>query len=140
MNTATSERTTRSRTSTGWVPFAVLALVLIPAVAGTLRLVELFGGPPLLPPDVRFQAFPAPVVVHIISAILYAVLGAFQFLCGRQQRSSRWHRRAGRLVVALGLAVALSALWMTLFYPRRPAYSSASPRFDTATSPGTWHG
>lgn len=132
MNTATSARTARSTTSTGWVPFAILALVAIPAVAGTLRVAELFGGPQLLPPNVRFEAFPGPVVVHIISAILYAILGAFQFLSGRQQRTSRWHRRAGRLVVALGLAVALSALWMTLFYPRQPGTGELAYLFRLA--------
>ena len=120
MTTQTSARTTRSKTSTGWVPFAILSLALIPAIAGTLRLVELFGGPHLLPPNIRLNAFPAPVVVHIISAILYVILGAFQFSGGLRRRSPRWHRRAGRALVVLGLAVALSALWMTLFYPRQP--------------------
>jgi len=68
------------------VPFALLALVLIPAIAGSLRLVELFGGPHLLPANVRMTAFPAPVVVHIVSALPYAVLGAFQFSTGLRRR------------------------------------------------------
>ena len=38
-------RPTRSTWSTGWVPFALVALVLVPAIAGSLRLVELSGGP-----------------------------------------------------------------------------------------------
>ncbi|WP_202805068.1 DUF2306 domain-containing protein, partial [Arthrobacter sp. TB 26] len=65
-------------------------------------------------------ASPVAVVVHIISAILYAVLGAFQFSAGFRRRRPGWHRSAGRVLVVLGLAVALSALWMTLFYPRQP--------------------
>jgi hypothetical protein len=36
---------TRSTRSTGWLPVALLALVLIPVVAGSLPLVELSGGP-----------------------------------------------------------------------------------------------
>lgn len=126
MNSESATRSTRSTTSTGWVPFAILAPILIPAIAGALRLMELFGGPRLLPPDVRLNASPAPVVIHIMSAVLYAVLGAFQFSRGLRRRSPCWHRRAGRALVVLGLAVALSALWMTLVYPRQPGSGELS--------------
>ena len=106
--------------STGWVPFALVALVLVPTVAGSLRLVEVFGGPHLLPANPRISASPAPVVVHIVCAVAYAVLGAFQFSAALRHRRPGWHRAAGRVVVVLGLAVAFSALWLTLFYPRQP--------------------
>jgi uncharacterized membrane protein len=46
------------------------------------------------------------------------VLGAFQFSTALRRRHAGWHRMAGRVLVVLGLAVALSALWMTQFYPR----------------------
>jgi uncharacterized membrane protein len=69
----------RPTRSTGWVPVALVALSLIPAISGTLRLVEVFGGPHLMPENPRIAASPAPVVVHILSVIPYAVLGAFQF-------------------------------------------------------------
>lgn len=104
----------------GWVPWALVALGVVPAVAGSLRLVELSGGPRLMPDHPAMTASPVAVVVHIISAILYAVLGAFQFSAGFRRRRPGWHRSAGRVLVVLGLAVALSALWMTLFYPRQP--------------------
>lgn len=65
-------------------------------------------------------ASPMPVVVHIVSAIAYAVLGAFQFSHRFRHRWPAWHRAAGRALVVLGLAVAFSALWMTQFYPRQP--------------------
>jgi uncharacterized membrane protein len=100
------------------VPVALIALVLIPAVAGSLRLVELSGGPQILPANPRIAASPVPVIVHILSASLYAVLGAFQFSSGFRRRRPGWHRAAGRVLVVLGLAVAFSALWMTQFYPR----------------------
>ncbi len=113
--------TTREPTrSTGWVPFALVALIVIPAVAGSLRLVEVFGGPHLIPANPRISASPAPVVVHIVCAVGYAVLGALQFSAALRRRRPGWHRVAGRVVVVLGLAVAFSALWMTLFYPRQP--------------------
>ena len=53
------------------MPVALVALVLIPAIAGSLRLVELAGGPLLLPANPRITASPAPVVVHITSAVAY---------------------------------------------------------------------
>src|SRR3954452_15134873 len=114
-----SPRLARSGRSTGWVPFALIALVLLPAVFGSLRLVELAGGPQLMPADPRFTSSPLPLVVHIVSAIGYAVLGAFQFSARFRRRRPGWHRAAGRVLVALGLAVAFSGLWMTTFSPRQ---------------------
>jgi uncharacterized membrane protein len=109
----------RSTTSARWVPYALVALSAIPVVAGSLRLVEVFGGPHLMPHNARISASPAPVVVHILSVIPYAVLGAFQFSSRLRRRRPGWHQATGRVLVVLGLAVALSGLWMTLVYPRQ---------------------
>ena len=117
---ARTSGTTRSTRSIGWVPFALIALVLIPAIAGSLRLVELAGGPQFLPANPRLIESPVPVVVHIVCAVAYAVLGAFQFSAALRRRRPGWHRAAGRVLVVLGLAVAVSALWLTLFYARQP--------------------
>jgi uncharacterized membrane protein len=106
--------------SSQWVPFALIALVLIPAIFGSLRLIGLAGGPQLMPADPRMTTSPLPVIVHILSALTYAVIGAFQFSARFRRRRPGWHRAAGRILVVLGLAVAVSALWMTLFYPRQP--------------------
>ncbi len=129
-------RPTRSTRSTGWVPLALIALVVVPAVAGSLRLVELSGGPLLLPSNPRMTDSPVPVFVHIIGALGYAVLGAFQFSAGLRRRRPRWHRVAGRLVVVLGLAVALSALWMTLVYARQPGTGALALVFRLAFGSG----
>jgi uncharacterized membrane protein len=102
------------------VPFALVALVVVPAIAGSLRLVELAGGPHLILANPRITASPVPVIVHIMCAVPYAVLGAFQFSAALRRRRPGWHRVAGRVLVVLGLAVALSALWLTQFYPRQP--------------------
>jgi uncharacterized membrane protein len=102
------------------VPFALVALVLVPAITGTMRLVEVFGGPHLMPANPRLIASPVPAVVHITCGISYAVLGAFQFSAGLRRRRPGWHRMAGRVSVGLGLAVAFSALFMALFYARQP--------------------
>ena len=58
------------------------------------------------------------LVLHILCASVYALLGAFQFAPAFRRRRPGWHRRAGRLLVPAGLLVGLSGLWMTLFYPR----------------------
>jgi uncharacterized membrane protein YozB (DUF420 family) len=102
------------------VPAALIALVTIPVIAGVLRLVQLFGGAATLPPSPRFDASPIPVVVHIVSAIVFATGGSFQFVPGLRRRRA-WHRRAGRVVVVAGLGVALSALWLNQFFPRAHA-------------------
>jgi uncharacterized membrane protein len=122
----TAVRPTRSTRSIGWVPYPMIALIVVPAIAGSLRLVELAGGPYMLPANPRITASPIPVIVHIVCAVLYAVLGAFQFSNGLRRRRPNWHRVAGRGVVGLGLAVAFSALWMTAFYPRIPGGALAT--------------
>jgi len=110
--------TSRPQRSGRWLPFALIALGGLPVVAGTLRLAELAGAPPVLPLNPRIAASPAPVVIHVAAAILYLVVGAFHFSAPVRRRWLAWHRRAGPVLVTLGLAVALSALWMTQFYPR----------------------
>jgi len=110
----------RGRRRAGWwVPAGLLSLAFIPVLGGAGRLVEVLGGPEVLPTDVRFAASPVPLVVHIVAAVGYALLGVFQFSARLRRSHPGWHRRAGRLLVALGLAVALSGLWMTLLFPRK---------------------
>jgi uncharacterized membrane protein len=77
-----------------------------------------------------------PVVVHIVSAIAYAILGAFQFSAGLRRRRPGWHRAAGRVLVVLGLTVAVSALWLTLFYPRQPGTGELAYIFRLAFGSG----
>lgn len=79
MTSHTTARPAWPTPSAGWVPFALVALVLVPAAAGSLRLIKLAGGPALMPENTRMMASPAPVVVHMLSATSYAVLSAFQF-------------------------------------------------------------
>ena len=89
----------RARRAGWWVPPALLALAVIPVAGGTGRLIEVLGGPEVLPTDARFAASPVPLVVHIVAAVVYAVLGAFQFSARLRRRHPGWHRRAGRLLV-----------------------------------------
>jgi uncharacterized membrane protein len=105
----------------GWgVLVALIALCAIPLIMGALRLVTLAGVAEIMPGNARFAESPLPVVLHIVNAGVLALLGAFQFAAGFRRRRPGWHRAAGRLLVACGLVVGLSGLWMTLFYARQP--------------------
>jgi uncharacterized membrane protein len=96
---------------------ALLLLSAFPLAAGAFRLAQLAGGAEITPANARFFASPLPVVLHIVGAGVYALLGAFQFAPSFRRRRPGWHRTAGRLLVVCGQLVGLSALWMTLFYP-----------------------
>lgn len=100
------------------MPVALVMLSLVPVIAGGARITELAVGTEVTPGNARFFASPVPVVLHIVTATGYCLLGAFQFL--PRLRRSGWHRRAGRILVPAGLLAAASGLWMTLFYPHQP--------------------
>jgi len=117
--TTTAKRSTRN--GTNWrVLAALLVLSLIPLVSGAMRLVELAGGPQLMPANPRLAASPVPLVLHVVGAAVYVVLGVFQLSAGLRRRRPNWHRRSGRVAAAAGLVVAGSGLWMTLFYSDAP--------------------
>ena len=106
------------KASAAWlVPIGLILLSIIPLAGGAFRLTQLTGGTAITPENARFFASPLPVLVHIVSVSVYAILGAFQFVPRLRQRRNRWHRIAGWILIPCGLVVALSGLWMTLFYP-----------------------
>jgi len=108
----------RKTRPTWWVPAGLILLSIIPLTFGAIRLNQLMSGAEITLDNARFFASPSPVVIHIITAAIYALLGAFQFVSRLWQRGIKWHRWVGRLLVPTGLLIGLSGLWMTLFYPR----------------------
>jgi uncharacterized membrane protein len=121
MNRRSARTAKRPAGPAGWpLTAAMVALSAVPLTAGTLRLVQLAGGPEAMPADDRFTGFPAALVVHILGAACYALLGVLQLLPRFRRRHPAWHRRAGRVVATAGLLVAGSALWLTLAYPPQP--------------------
>jgi uncharacterized membrane protein len=107
----------KSNRTDAWVIFALLALGLIPMIAGAVRLWQ-FSNVSAMDADIaRFIAQPLPIYLHIMASLAYTLLGAFQFSSVLRRRYLAWHRYAGRIVVMCGLTVAISGLWMTLFYP-----------------------
>jgi hypothetical protein len=94
----------------------MLLLGMLPIVAGAFRLGQLSGMSDAMPANPRYADVALPVVLHIVGAAVLAILGPLQFAASFRRRWPAWHRLAGRLLVASGLLVALTALWMTLFY------------------------
>ncbi|WP_198588404.1 DUF2306 domain-containing protein [Geodermatophilus chilensis] len=102
------------------VPAGLVLLSAVPVLAGAARVGELTGGAEVTADNARFLASPVPVLVHVVGATVYCLLGALQFAPRFRRRRPGWHRVAGRLLVLCGLAAALSGVWMTLFFPRPP--------------------
>ncbi|MGE3345547.1 MAG: DUF2306 domain-containing protein [Vicinamibacterales bacterium] len=110
--------TRHSRTTRGLlVPSLLLALGIVPTVAGVVRLALLYSGTTPIE-DARFAEQPVVAVLHVLTVIPYALLGALQF--SPALRRQGWHRAAGIALVPLGFAAALTGLWMTLSYPTAP--------------------
>ena len=110
---------TGSRTHPGlWlVPTGLVLLSMIPVVIGGLRLTELGGGPEIIPANPRFAGFVVPVISHIISATIFSMVGALQFLPALRRGKRSWHSIAGRSLIPAGIVVALSGLWLAAFLP-----------------------
>ncbi len=107
---------TRPRTRGLWlIPVGLILLTMIPVISGSLRLTQLSGGPELTPAAARFTDSPLPVVLHIVAATIFSIVGAFQFLPALRRGRRSWHQRAGRFLIPAGLIVALSGLWMATF-------------------------
>ncbi len=94
----------------------LIALSLIPVLAGVVRLGELATGAQITIENARFFEAPIPVALHIVSATIYCILGAFQFLPSIRRNNPILHKKSGRLLIICGLVSAVTGLWMTQFY------------------------
>lgn len=118
-----NDKVPSQRFAADWlVPMGLILLSLVPAVGGSFRLAELgLGVETSLPDSERIASAPIPIVIHIVSVVIYSILGAFQFASRKRRRfiwqRPGWHRIAGRILIPSGFIVALSGLWMTQFSP-----------------------
>lgn len=103
--------------STWRVPAGLMVLSAVPVAAGVHRLMEVAAGAAARPDNARFVAMPLPISLHIVCAVFFSVFGALQFAGGLRLRYPGLHRVLGRALTLCGMAVALSGLWMTQFYP-----------------------
>lgn len=93
-----------------WIPASLLLLAAVPSASGVARLVDLSGG--RTAENARFLDLPLPILVHILGATTYLVLGAFQLVPSLRRTRPRWHRWSGRVLVPAGVAGGLSGMWM----------------------------
>ena len=104
-----------SRWEWGLLTF-ILFYSFIPAFGGLVRVVELAGGPAIIPQNSRALADPLPIVIHLLTSFLFCIFGAFQFLPSIRKNHRVFHRTNGRIIVIAGCISAASGLWMTHVY------------------------
>ncbi len=88
----------------------------IPLLGGLVRVSEIVFGLNIMPPNPRATALPAPIVVHILTSLVYCSFGALQFVKSIREMSPSGHKLMGKMVVVCGLVSAVTGLWMTVFY------------------------
>ena len=64
-----------------------------------------------------FLDFPTVVALHVVLGGVYLALAPFQFVRRIRSRHLGYHRRVGRLLVAIGVVVGVTALLMGLVIP-----------------------
>src|ERR1700730_10701070 len=112
---------------------AVIFLALIGTAVATRRMVKvvpvvLHGyrpPPPASNPvaaqfgalDDLFSHYPVLTLIHIAPGLLFMLLGPLQFNSTIRARHLRWHRWSGRVVVACGFVIGISALVMSFGMP-----------------------
>ncbi|MEM7117584.1 MAG: DUF2306 domain-containing protein [Chloroflexota bacterium] len=107
------------------IPAGLIVLSFVPSAGGSVRLFQLVTDTGITPETARFFAQPLPVATHIISVILYSLLGALQFAPRFRRRHLKLHQRIGRILILAGLVSAATGLWMSHFYPW-PAYDGVA--------------
>jgi uncharacterized membrane protein len=110
----------KQSTSTAITTTALLLLGSLPILTGSMSLVAINAGLSGLDVPAENQNYvnhPLPIVVHILSGIIFNLLGPFQFILAIRQRWPMIHRVSGRLFILAGLVSAVSALWMNQFFP-----------------------
>lgn len=108
---------------------AVIFLALIGAAVAIRRIIFLTPilangySPPTIAPDSRaaqfvgldqvFARHPILTMIHVIPGLLFMVLGPFQFSKSIRARHLQWHRWNGRIFLATGFIIGISALFMS---------------------------
>ncbi len=104
-------------TAREWTTLAlIIVFSSVPAFGGLVRLVELAGGPSVLPVNPRAIADPWPIIFHVSGSFVFCIAGASQFLPSLRRHRPTMHRVIGRITVVAGLLSAISGLWMTIVF------------------------
>jgi len=67
--------------------------------------------------DDLFAHHPKLTLIHIVPGLLFMLLGPLQFSSSIRARHLRWHRWSGRVFVACGFVIGITALIMSLGMP-----------------------
>lgn len=101
------------RRGAGWLlPAGLATFGLIPILANALRRVALAAGSADSSSSGDGGGMPLPVVLHVVGATVFVVLGALQFSADSRRRRPPWHRIAGRVAILAALLAAGSGLWL----------------------------
>lgn len=110
-----------------------------PAVPSNPRLAQLGAL------DDLFAHYPILTLIHIVPGLLFMILGPLQFSSTIRSRHLRWHRLSGRIFVACGLVIGISALVMSFGMPAIGGINQAAATtlfaafFLFALSKAFWH-
>ncbi|MGC5172186.1 DUF2306 domain-containing protein [Microbacterium sp. DT81.1] len=100
------------RRGAGWLlPAGLITFGLVPILANALRRVAMAVAP-ATPSSGEGGGMSLPVILHVVGATVFVVLGALQFSAGFRRRRPSWHRIAGRLATLAALLAAGSGIWL----------------------------
>jgi uncharacterized membrane protein len=69
------------------------------------------------PANAGFLDFPTVVALHVVLGAFYLMFAPFQFVKRIRSRHLDYHRRMGRVLVAVGMVVGVTALFLGLVIP-----------------------
>ncbi len=116
--------------------FTLLFLSSIPVISAAVLLYQIPAGQ--LPEDsAKYNAVPWVLFLHVLGGLLFGVLGPFQFAGVLKRRFGRLHRLTGRVFVATGLLLALSALRLLWQFPDSGTWILISARLVSGAALGT---
>ncbi len=93
------------------LPAALIAFGLLPILANALRRIAQTAGAGGSA-TAEAGGLSLPVLVHVVAATVFVVLGALQLSAGMRRRRPAWHRRAGRVAAAAAVLAAVSGIWL----------------------------
>lgn len=98
-----------------WIALVILCAI---AAAAARRIVALGTAPPagsseFARLDAHFPAKAGMTLLHLVPSLLFVLLVPLQFVSSLRRRQPRLHRWTGRVIVALGVALGISALWLS---------------------------
>ena len=112
------EESFMKKKSEWFVLIGLILLTIVPTLAGIVRLFSLGGAEPISNENLRFVQSPISIGLHVISSLLFSILGIFQVLPSFRIPNLKWHKIIGRILIPMGFFSALTGLYMTLYYPK----------------------